>query len=172
MNKQCNCSEPGYACVHRRRQRQEVLASLLWRSSRSSKLYDCTQTNFKYYCWHGCCCVCGLGSNPRVDAICGLSLLLVLVPAPMFFLPGSLVFFPPQHPTFLQPALFQNKCEFHFDLETVDKKPLCGSYPIANSHYLFYIFYYLKIILKNSYLTTGDITDSSLSCFMCRRFLW
>ena len=28
---------------------------------------------------------CGLGSNPGVDAICGLSWLLVLVPAPRVF---------------------------------------------------------------------------------------
>ena len=35
---------------------------------------------------------CGPGSNPGVDAICGLSLLLVLSLAPRGFSPGSPVF--------------------------------------------------------------------------------
>ena len=38
---------------------------------------------------------CDPGSNPRVDTICVFSLLLVLIPAPKGFLPGSLVFLPP-----------------------------------------------------------------------------
>ena len=35
---------------------------------------------------------CGSGSNPGVDAICGLSLLLVLSLAPRGFSPGTPVF--------------------------------------------------------------------------------
>ena len=35
---------------------------------------------------------CGPGSNPGVDAVCGLSLLLVLSLAPRGFSPGSPVF--------------------------------------------------------------------------------
>ena len=35
---------------------------------------------------------CGPGSNPDVDAICGLSLLLVLSLAPRGFTPGTPVF--------------------------------------------------------------------------------
>ena len=35
---------------------------------------------------------CGPGSNPGVDAICGLSLLLVLSLAPVGFSPGTPVF--------------------------------------------------------------------------------
>ena len=42
---------------------------------------------------------CGPGSNPGVDAICGLSLLLVLSLAPRGFSPGTLVFPSPQKPT-------------------------------------------------------------------------
>ena len=42
---------------------------------------------------------CGLGSIPGPGATCGLSLLLVLVPAPRVFSPGSPVFLPPQKPT-------------------------------------------------------------------------
>ena len=41
-----------------------------------------------------------LGSNPGVDAICGLILLLVLSLAPKGFSPGTLVFPSPQKPTF------------------------------------------------------------------------
>ena len=43
---------------------------------------------------------CGTGSNPSVDAICGLSLLLVLSLAPRGFSLGTLVFLSLQNPTF------------------------------------------------------------------------
>jgi len=43
---------------------------------------------------------CGPGSNPGVDAICGLSLLLVLSLAPRGFSPGTPVFPSPRKPTF------------------------------------------------------------------------
>ena len=43
---------------------------------------------------------CGPGSNPGVDAICGLSLLLVLSLAPRGFSPGTPVFPSPEKPTF------------------------------------------------------------------------
>ena len=43
---------------------------------------------------------CGSGSIPGLGAICGLSLLLVLVFAPRGFSPGSPVFPSPQKPTF------------------------------------------------------------------------
>ena len=42
---------------------------------------------------------CGAGSNPGVDAICGLSLLLVLSLALRGFSPGTPVFPFPQKPT-------------------------------------------------------------------------
>ena len=41
-----------------------------------------------------------LGSNPGVDVICGLSLLLVLSFAPRGFSPGTPVFPSPPKPTF------------------------------------------------------------------------
>ena len=51
---------------------------------------------------------CGLGSNPNVDAICGLSLLLVLSLTPRGFSPGTLVFPSPQKPTLSNSNLIWN----------------------------------------------------------------
>ena len=59
---------------------------------------------------------CGPGSNPGVDAICGLSLLLVLSFAPRGFSPGTPVFLSPQKPTL--PNSTRNQ---------VDEEPLCGN---------------------------------------------
>ena len=42
---------------------------------------------------------CGAGLFPGVDAICGLSLLLVLILAPKGFSPGTQVLSPPEKPT-------------------------------------------------------------------------
>ena len=52
---------------------------------------------------------CGPGSNPGVDAICGLSLLLVLSSALQGFSPGAPVFPSPQK---------TNISEFQFDQES------------------------------------------------------
>ena len=72
---------------------------------------------------------CGPGSNPGVDSICGLSLLLVLSFAPRGFSPGTPVFPSPQKPTFPNSNSTRNK---------VDEEPLCGS---ATSKSLFtYLF--------------------------------
>ena len=60
---------------------------------------------------------CGPGSNPGVDAMCGLSLLLVLSLAPRRFSPGTPVFPSPQKPTFPNSNLIRNR---------VDEEPLCG----------------------------------------------
>ena len=60
---------------------------------------------------------CGPGSNPGVDAICGLSLLLVLSLAPRGFSPGTPVFPSPQKPTFPNSRSTRNQ---------VDEEPLCG----------------------------------------------
>ena len=40
---------------------------------------------------------CGPSSIPGLGVICGLSLLLVLVPSPRDFCPGTPVFLPPQN---------------------------------------------------------------------------
>ena len=57
------------------------------------------------------------GSNPGVDAICGLCLLLVLSFAPRGFCPGTLVFPCPQKPTFPN---------INSTMNQVDEEPLCG----------------------------------------------
>ena len=59
----------------------------------------------------------GPGSNPGVDAICGLSLLLVLSFAPRGFSPGISVFPSPQKTAFSNSNSTRNQ---------VDKEPLCG----------------------------------------------
>ena len=62
---------------------------------------------------HQCC----PGSNPGVDAICGLSLLLVLSLAPRGFSPGTPVFPSPRKPTFPNSNSTRNQ---------VDEEPLFG----------------------------------------------
>ena len=57
----------------------------------------------------------GPGSNPGVDAICGLSLLLLLSFAPRGFSPGTPVFPSPQKPTFSNSNSTRNQ---------VDEEPL------------------------------------------------
>ena len=72
---------------------------------------------------------CGPGSNPGVDAICGLSLLLVLSFAPRGFSLGTPVFPSPQKPTFPNSTSTRNQ---------VDEEQLCGC---ATSKLLFiYLF--------------------------------
>ena len=73
---------------------------------------------------------CGLGSNPGIDAICGLSLLLVLSLVPRGFSPGTPVFSSPSNSN-----LTRNQ---------VDEEPLCGC---ATSKSLFiYLFIYSFIL--------------------------
>ena len=60
---------------------------------------------------------CGAGSTPGVDAICGLSLLLVLSFAPRCFSPGTPVSPLPQKPTFSNSNSTRNQ---------VDEEPLCA----------------------------------------------
>ena len=72
-------------------------------------------------------------SNPGVNAICGLSLLLVLSFAPRGFFPGSPVFPSPQKPKFLNSNSTRNQ---------VDEEPLCGcATPKSFFLYLFVILF-------------------------------
>ena len=73
---------------------------------------------------------CGLGSNSSIDAIWGLSLLLVLSSAARGFSLGTLVFPSPQKPTFGEP-------NSNLTRNQVDEEPLCGR---ATSRSLFILF--------------------------------
>ena len=77
---------------------------------------------------------CGPGSNPGGDAICVLSLLLVLSFALRGFSLGTLVFSSPQKPTFPNCNSTKNQ---------VDEEPLCGC-ATSKSLYI-YLFYLFKI---------------------------
>ena len=77
---------------------------------------------------------CGPGSNPGVDAICGLSLLLVLSLAPRGFSPGAPVFSSPQKPTFPNSNSTRNQ---------VDEEPLCGC-ATCNSLFIYFILFIYK----------------------------
>ena len=79
---------------------------------------------------------CGPGSNPGVDAICRLSLLLVLSFAPRSFSPGSPVFSSPQIPTFPNSNSTRNR---------VDKEPLCGCATCKSLFFIFIIIYLFLI---------------------------
>ena len=84
----------------------------------------------------------GPALNPGVDAICGLSLLLVLSLAPRGFSPGTPVFPSPQKPTFPNSNSTRNQ---------VDEEPLCGC---ATSKSLFiysFIYIYFFIYLGFNY---------------------
>ena len=81
---------------------------------------------------------CGPSSNPGVDAICGLILLLVLSLAPKGFSPGTPVFPSPQKPTFPNSNSTRNQ---------VDEEPLCGCATCKSLFiYLFILFIYFTIV--------------------------
>ena len=80
---------------------------------------------------------CGLGSYSGVDAICGLSLLLVLFLSPRGFSLGTPVFPSPQKPTFQNSNSTRNQ---------VDEEPLCGC-ATSKSSLFYYLFIYLFITI-------------------------
>ena len=91
------------------------------------------------------CHKCGPGSNPGVDAISGLSLLLVLFFAPRSSSPGTPVFPSPQNPTLPNSNSTRNQ---------VDEEPLCGC---ATSKSLFIDIYYLfTYILQRTVCKRGS----------------
>ena len=94
---------------------------------------------------------CGPGSNPGVDAICGLSLLLVLSLAPRGFSPGTPVFPSPQKPTFPNSNSTRNQ---------VNQEQLCGC-ATCNS-----LFIYLTTLkYKNLFSLTSKILGSFMRVF-------
>ena len=103
---------------------------------------------------------CGPGSNPGVDAICGLSLLLVLSFAPRGFSPGTPVSLSPQKPAFSNSNSTRNQ---------VDEEPLCGcatSKPLFNLIYLFItIIHDYSLVFLSYMLQPIRIRLNTLSCF-------
>ena len=87
---------------------------------------------------------CDPGSNPGVDTICGLSLLLVLSLAPRSFSPGTPVFPSPQKPTFSNSNSTRNQ---------LDEEPLCGCTTYKS------LFIYLFIHLLFIHLWPGHVTN-------------
>ena len=83
---------------------------------------------------------CGPGSNLGVDAICGLSLLLVLFFAPRGFFSGYSGFPSPQKPTFPNSNSTRNK---------VDEEPLCGN-ATSKSLFIYYLFMLLLVTKKKT----------------------
>ena len=74
---------------------------------------------------------CGPGTNPGVDAICWLSLLMVLSLSLRDFSPDTSVFPSPQKPTFPNSISTRNQ---------VDEELLCGC-ATSKSLYIFYLLF-------------------------------
>ena len=92
---------------------------------------------------------CGPGSNLGVDAICGLSLLLVLSFALRGFSPGTPVFPSPQKPTFPNSNSTRNK---------VDEEPLCEN-ATSKSLFIYYLFMLLLVTKKENKTETKKQTN-------------
>ena len=82
---------------------------------------------------------CGPGSNPGVDATCGLSLLLVLSLAPRGFSPGTPVFPSPQRPTFPN---------FNSTRNQIDEETLRGCATCKSLFIYYFYFIYLFIYIR------------------------
>ena len=96
---------------------------------------------------------CGPGSNPGVDAICGLSLLLVLSLALRGFSLGTPVLPSPQKPTFANSNSTRNQ---------VSEEPLYGC---TTSKSLFiYLFIYLFLFYLFYVSLQGQYSPSYLLC--------
>ena len=97
---------------------------------------------------------CGPGSNPGVDAICGLSLLLVLYLAPRGFSPGTPVFPSPQKPTFSNSNSTRNQ---------VDEEPLCGC-ATCKSLFIYLFIYFSGSCLRKAlfifFLIVGSVGNN------------
>ena len=83
---------------------------------------------------------CGPGSNPGVDAICGLSLLLVLSLALRGFSPGTPVFPSPQKPTLPNSnSIWNARTRLNEFIWTL--KCFLGKKAIYNFFFFFFFFY-------------------------------
>ena len=89
---------------------------------------------------------CDPGSNPGVDAICGLSLLLVLSFAPSGFSLGTPVFPSRQKPIFPNSNSTRNQ---------VDEEPLCGCATSKSLFIYLFIYLFLLIYYENSFISVN-----------------
>ena len=96
---------------------------------------------------------CGPGSNPGVDAIRWLSLLVVLSLSLRDFSPGTSVFPSPQKPTFPNSNSTRNQ---------VDEEPLCGC---ATSKLLFiYLLFIIPLVHYNDFQCWESLRQSVCLC--------
>ena len=100
---------------------------------------------------------CGPGSNPGVDAICWLSLLMVLSLSLRDFSPGTSVFPSPQKPTFPNSNSTRNQ---------VDEEPFCGC-ATSKSLFICYLLFLQYIIM-----TFSVRVFASVSLSMCGPAVW
>ena len=105
---------------------------------------------------------CGSGSNSGVDAICGLSLLLVLSVAPRGFSLGSSVFPSPQKPTFPNSNSTRNQ---------VDEESLCGC-ATSKSLFIYYLFILLLQKRNHAFLLLPIALTSSKKKMIVNCSLW
>ena len=96
---------------------------------------------------------CGPGSNPSVEAICGLSLLLVLSFAPRGFSPGTPVFPSPQKPTFPNSNSTRNQ---------VDEEPLraCATSKLL----LKFIYFAVFSIFSTAIFRKREVSEKLTKC--------
>ena len=102
---------------------------------------------------------CGPRSNPGVDAICGLSLFLVLSLAPRGFSAGTPVFPSLQKPTFLNSNSTRNQ---------VDEEPLCGCATCKSLFIYLFIYFYITSdvhILKQFFIIIVSLIIFNLFFF-------
>ena len=95
---------------------------------------------------------CGPGSNPSVEAICGLSLLLVFSFPPSSFSPGTPVFLPSQKPTFPNSNSTRNQ---------VDEEPLRAT---ATSKLLLFIYFTVLSIFSTAFFRKREVGGWLTKC--------
>ena len=101
-------------------------------------------------------CLCGPGSNPHIDAICGLSLLLVLSFVLRGFSPGTQVFPSPQRSTFPNSNLTRDQVDYMDVL------------PLNHCLFIIHLFHVHDVtFFFTSGISTGVLSSSPSSVSAC-----
>ena len=103
---------------------------------------------------------CGPGLNSDVDAICGLSLLFVLVTALRVFSLDSPIFLPHKNQHFKIPIRPERIGTFEFEFLSGG---LFGAQQVNNGNYYVYVFFILTITIIMVTIITYSRTSSILS---------